>query len=480
MPTLGGLVAAARATPVAASAWPSQPVRLICPFAAGGPTDVAARLVADGLTNVLPQRVLVENRTGSGVVVGTETVAKAPRDGYTILYSTIAHAVLRPLFSSLSFDPVADFRPVALVGTVPMLLMVNKDVPARNLQELIALFRDKPGRYDYGSSGAGGAVHLATELFLRQAGDLKVNHIPYRGSAPAMPDLLNGNLTMFLNVASDGIASVQSGATRALAVSSAQRLPQLPDVPTFAEAGLPGYEAYTAHAFRAGRHPGGGRERAEPGGEQGGAHAQCPTALHRAFGPAALRQHARQCRGPAPVGDGEMGAAGPGERHHGELRSASALSCEGEPWAPGRPGRTARMPLAGRAKPMWLVLRAAARPRSGIALRAPAPDRRDMLDEGLASSPVMPPGRGQGWMPPGSAARSCIRSVLGRKSGLVQKARQGGQAAPSPTDRTMNTSLLFIADIGLEPPPRFVRATKAAQVECTVEQIRREKRAPAG
>ncbi|WP_245906503.1 Bug family tripartite tricarboxylate transporter substrate binding protein [Teichococcus aestuarii] len=247
MPTLGGLVAAARATPVAASAWPSQPVRLICPFAAGGPTDVAARLVADGLTNVLPQRVLVENRTGSGVVVGTETVAKAPRDGYTILYSTIAHAVLRPLFSSLSFDPVADFRPVALVGTVPMLLMVNKDVPARNLQELIALFRDKPGRYDYGSSGAGGAVHLATELFLRQAGDLKVNHIPYRGSAPAMPDLLNGNLTMFLNVASDGIASVQSGATRALAVSSAQRLPQLPDVPTFAEAGLPGYEAYTWH-----------------------------------------------------------------------------------------------------------------------------------------------------------------------------------------------------------------------------------------
>ncbi|PWC27719.1 N-acyl-D-aspartate deacylase [Pseudoroseomonas aestuarii] len=222
-------------------------MRLICPFAAGGPTDVAARLVADGLTNVLPQRVLVENRTGSGVVVGTETVAKAPRDGYTILYSTIAHAVLRPLFSSLSFDPVADFRPVALVGTVPMLLMVNKDVPARNLQELIALFRDKPGRYDYGSSGAGGAVHLATELFLRQAGDLKVNHIPYRGSAPAMPDLLNGNLTMFLNVASDGIASVQSGATRALAVSSAQRLPQLPDVPTFAEAGLPGYEAYTWH-----------------------------------------------------------------------------------------------------------------------------------------------------------------------------------------------------------------------------------------
>lgn len=243
----GAAAPAVLARSAAAASWPEQPVRLICPFAAGGPTDVAARLVADGMTGVLPQRVLVENRTGSGVVVGTEAVAKAPADGYTLLYSTIAHAVLRPLFPNLSFDPLKDFRPVALAGTIPMLLMVNNAVPARNLQELIAMFRSKPGQYDYGSSGAGGAVHLATELFLHQAGGLKVNHIPYRGSAPAMPDLLNGNLTMFLNVASDGIASVQRGTTRALAVSSAQRLPQLPDVPTFAEAGLTEYEAYTWH-----------------------------------------------------------------------------------------------------------------------------------------------------------------------------------------------------------------------------------------
>ncbi|MFZ6762152.1 Bug family tripartite tricarboxylate transporter substrate binding protein [Pseudoroseomonas sp. WGS1072] len=231
----------------AAAAWPDQPIRLICPFAAGGPTDVAARLVAEALGSQLPQRVVVENRTGSGVVVGTEAVARAPRDGHTLLYNTIAHAVLRALFHNLSFDPVADFRPVALVGTVPMLLMVNRDFPARTLPELVALFRDKPGQFNYGSSGNGGAVHLATELFLRQAGQLRVNHIPYRGSAPAMPDLLNGNLTMFLNVASDGIESVRSGATRGLAVSGDRRLPQLPDVPTFAEAGMPGYEAYTWH-----------------------------------------------------------------------------------------------------------------------------------------------------------------------------------------------------------------------------------------
>lgn len=234
-------------TAAAADSWPSQPIRFICPFAAGGPTDVAARIVADALGPVLSQRVVVENRTGSGVVIGTEATAKAPRDGYTFLYSTVAHAVLRPLFPNLSFDPIKDFQPVALVGTIPMLLMVNNDVPARNLQELIALFRASPGKYNYGSSGAGGAVHLATELFLQQAGGLKVNHIPYRGAAPAMPDLLNGNLTMFLNVASDGVASVQRGQTRALAISSARRMPQLPDVPTFAEAGLTGFEAYTWH-----------------------------------------------------------------------------------------------------------------------------------------------------------------------------------------------------------------------------------------
>ncbi|SHJ62213.1 Tripartite-type tricarboxylate transporter, receptor component TctC [Roseomonas rosea] len=247
-------LAAPAIIPAAARAqgdWPRQPIRLICPFAAGGPTDVAARLVAEGLSGMLPERVVVENRTGSGVVVGTEVVAKGPKDGSTFLYSTVAHSVLRALFSNLSFDPVRDFQPVALLGVIPMLLQVNNAVPARSLQELIAMFRERPGRYDYGSSGAGGAVHLATELFLHQAGNLKVNHVPYRGSAPAMPDLLNGNLTMFLNVASDGVESVRRGATRGLAISSARRMPQLPDIPTFSEAGLPGYEAYTWHMLLA-------------------------------------------------------------------------------------------------------------------------------------------------------------------------------------------------------------------------------------
>ncbi len=243
-------LAATLATPGilhAQGSWPRQPIRLICPFAAGGPTDVAARIVAEGLSGVLPERVIVENRTGSGVVVGTEAVANGPKDGSTFLYSTVAHSVLRPLFTSLRFDPVRDFQPVALLGTIPMLLQVNKDNPAQTLQDLIAAFRAAPGRLNYGSSGVGGAVHLATELFLHAAGGLRVNHIPYRGSAPAMPDLLNGNLAMILNVASDGVESVKQGQTRGLAISAARRMPQLPDLPTFAESGLPGYEAYTWH-----------------------------------------------------------------------------------------------------------------------------------------------------------------------------------------------------------------------------------------
>ena len=198
--------AAALARPALAQAeWPLQPVRLVVPFAAGGPTDVPARLFADELSKMLPQRVIVENRTGAGVVVGTEVVAKAPKDGHTLLYSTIAHSVLRPLFPRLPFDPVSDFQPVALLGVIPMLLLVNKDLPAKDLPGLVQLFRREPGKYDYGSSGNGGAVHLATELFLKRAGDLKVNHVPYRGSAAGMPDLLSGRLAMFMDVAAGGL-----------------------------------------------------------------------------------------------------------------------------------------------------------------------------------------------------------------------------------------------------------------------------------
>ncbi len=230
-----------------ATGWPTQPVRLVVPFAAGGPTDIPARLIADEMGRALPQRVVVENRTGAGVVVGTDVVAKSAKDGQTLLYTTIAHATLRAIFPRLPFDPLADLTPVVLTGTIPMIMMVNKDLPVNSLPDLIALFRANPGKYDYASTGNGAALHLASELFLRQAGGLRVNHVPYRGSAAAMPDLLSGNVVMMLDVANSALPFVQRGEVKGLAVSAAQRIAPVPDMPTFAEAGVPGYEAYTWH-----------------------------------------------------------------------------------------------------------------------------------------------------------------------------------------------------------------------------------------
>jgi len=245
-----GVTAAGLAAPAilrAQGTFPSQPIRFVVPFAAGGPTDIPARLIADELGKLLPQRVVVENRTGAGVVVGTDLVAKAPKDGHTLLYSTIAHAVTRALFPRLPFDPLADFSQVALVGQIPMILLVSPRVPANNLRELVELFRANPGRFDYGSSGNGGAVHLASELFLSMAGGLRVNHVPYRGSSAALPDLLNGTLAMMVDVAASAIPYMQRGELRALAISTRERFPQTPDLPTFIEQGVAGYEAYTWH-----------------------------------------------------------------------------------------------------------------------------------------------------------------------------------------------------------------------------------------
>jgi tripartite-type tricarboxylate transporter receptor subunit TctC len=231
---------------LSAGTWPSQPLRLVVPFAAGGPTDIPARLFAEELSKLLPQRVIVENRTGAGVVVGTELVAKSPKDGCTLLYTTIAHSVLQPLFPKLSFDPLADLTPIALAGVIPMVVTVNKDFPPKTLAELVALLKARPGEYDYASSGNGGALHLATELLLRHAG-ARANHVPYRGVSAAMPDVLNGSVPIIVDVATTAVPYVQRGETRGLAVMHSHRLPQIPEVPTTAEAGMPGLEAYTWH-----------------------------------------------------------------------------------------------------------------------------------------------------------------------------------------------------------------------------------------
>jgi tripartite-type tricarboxylate transporter receptor subunit TctC len=236
------------ALPAAAHAqeWPSQPIRMIVPFAAGGPTDIPARLIAEEMGKRLPQRVVVENRTGAGALVGTEVVAKAPKDGHTILYSTVAQAVMPSLFQRLTFDPVSDFIPVSLVAVVPMIMIVNKDLPVNSLAELIALLKSRPGEFDYGSSGNGGAVHLASELFLSMSGT-KANHVPYRGSSALLPDLIAGRIAFSVDVAASALGYVRDGRVKGLAISSKQRSSLAPDLPTFAEAGVPGYEAYTWH-----------------------------------------------------------------------------------------------------------------------------------------------------------------------------------------------------------------------------------------
>ncbi|MDQ1081876.1 tripartite tricarboxylate transporter substrate binding protein [Pseudoroseomonas cervicalis] len=229
-----------------AQAWPSQPIRLLVPFSAGGPTDLPARLVADELSRSLGQRVVVENRTGSGVIVASDAVAKAPKDGYTLLYTTVGHAVARALFPHLPFDPIADFQPVAHIGRIHNVVMVNRDVPAQTLPELLALFRNNPGKYNYASNGNGGSIHLATELLLSMAGGLEVTHVAYRGSTAAMPDLLSGQVAMMLDVISSGMPFIQKGETRGLAITAAQRSPLYPDLPTVAET-VPGYESFTWH-----------------------------------------------------------------------------------------------------------------------------------------------------------------------------------------------------------------------------------------
>lgn len=228
-----------------ARTWPTQPIRLLVPFTAGGPTDIPARLVAEELSQPLGQRVVVENRTGSGVIVASDVVAKS-RDGHTLLYTTVGHAVARALFPNIPFDPVADFQPIANLGRIHNVVMVNPAVPARTLPELLALFRDNPGKYDYASNGNGGSIHLATALMLSMAGGLQVNHVAYRGSTAAMPDLLNGTVAMMVDVASSGMPYIEKGQMRGLAITSAARSPRYPGLPTVAET-LPGYESFTWH-----------------------------------------------------------------------------------------------------------------------------------------------------------------------------------------------------------------------------------------
>ena len=227
-----------------AQAYPSKPVRWIIPYAAGGSADTRARQLAQELIKLWGQPIIIENRPGAGAVPGTDLIAKAVPDGYTIGMGNLAPLAVNPtLFKSLPYDPIKDLAPVVLLEKGPLVLMVNPSLlPAKSVAELIALAKARPGTLSFASSGNGGSHHLSGEMFKSMAG-IDINHIPYKGGAPAASDLMGGHVSMMFELMYSGLPAVKSGKLRALAVTSSQRLPVLPDVPTMAEAGLPGFES---------------------------------------------------------------------------------------------------------------------------------------------------------------------------------------------------------------------------------------------
>jgi len=240
------LAAVAAAVPWRARAqagWPSKPVRIVVPFAAAGTTDILARALAPELQRVFGQAFIVENKPGAGGNLGAADVAKAAPDGYSLLMGTVGtHAINVSLYPKLPFDPVKDFAPVTLLALVPNVVVVHPSVKASTLRELIALLKANPGRLNYASSGNGTSIHLSAELFKSMTGTF-MTHIPYRGSAPAIADLLAGQTQVMFDNLPSAMPQIKAGKLRALAVTSSRRAAALPDVPTVAEAGVPGYEA---------------------------------------------------------------------------------------------------------------------------------------------------------------------------------------------------------------------------------------------
>lgn len=223
-------------------AFPVKPVRIIVPLAPGGSGDVLARIMAEPLGTLWGQPVVVENRPGAGGNIGAEVVARSPGDGYTLLLGTLGIHGASAIYPRLNYDPARELSPVTVLGDLPNVIVVNPAVPARTLQELVALARRQPGQISFGSAGNGSSTHLAGELFMLTAG-IQMSHIPYRGSAPALNDLVAGNIQVMFENLPTIPPLVQGNAVRPLAVTSAFRAPAMPDVPTVEEAGVPGYVA---------------------------------------------------------------------------------------------------------------------------------------------------------------------------------------------------------------------------------------------
>ncbi len=232
------------AAPVAAQQdYPSKPIRLISPYAAGGGTSIAARIISQKLSESWGQNVLVDNRPGANTMIGTEALAKSPPDGYTILISAATHVIV-PLLFKTPYDVIKDFAPVATLTRGELVLVIHPSVPANNLQELIALAKARPGQLNYASTGAGSIQHLGGELFNIMAG-VQIRHIPYKGSGPAATDLLGGQVQMFFSPPITVIQYIKNGRLKPIAITGEKRKSALPQVPTLTEAGMPGYEVRT-------------------------------------------------------------------------------------------------------------------------------------------------------------------------------------------------------------------------------------------
>ena len=241
--TAAGLVLAALAcvNPAAAQDYPARPVRLIIPFPPGGSNDVVGRLIATHLGERFGKQVVVDNRSGAGGVIGTEIVAKSPPDGYTLLVISMAHAV-NPWLYRLAYDPIKDFAPVGLLAKGTNVLVVHPSLPVRSVNDLLALARQKPGDLQYASAGIGSFQHLGGELFKLMAG-VDLLHVPFKGGGPAMVDIVGGHTKVMFSSLVQTVPQIKSGKLRALGTGGPERSPVLPDLPTIAEAGVPGYEA---------------------------------------------------------------------------------------------------------------------------------------------------------------------------------------------------------------------------------------------
>lgn len=245
----GGLAAGLLIAAQAQAAFPERPVTLVVPFAAGGSTDVVARVIAEKMSADLGQQVIVQNVAGAGGSLGAGNVARAEPDGYTILMGTVATHALNPLIlKSKPYDAEADFAPVSLLVLVPNVLVVNPELPAKSVEELLALLKAEPDKWSYASSGNGTPLHLSGELFKSMAG-VTMEHIPYKGSGPALNDVLGNQVSIMFDNLPSSSAHIKAGTLKALAVTTAERAPSFPDIPTMAEAGLPGYETYTWNAL---------------------------------------------------------------------------------------------------------------------------------------------------------------------------------------------------------------------------------------